>query len=171
MSRGNPPIARWWAGKVRQYWRHLSARVTAEERARLAATLMPEQQHLFDSMHPADQRHGLDVAAALRGAGHDDPDLMLAALFHDAAKGPQVKARHRIAWALGQRHGERLTGAFARLPGFGTAFERIRRHPERSAELALAAGCSARTAELIRNQSTPVDPVHGEALRLADEAG
>jgi hypothetical protein len=165
-----PSTARWWAGKVRQFWRHLTARVSADERAELTARLTPPQLELLDSMHPADRRHGLDVAAALRQGGHDDPDLILAGLFHDAAKGPGVKARHRIAWALGERYGRRLSRSLARLPGFGTAFDRIRRHPERSADLALAAGCSARTADLIRNQATPVDPVHGEALRLADEA-
>ena len=35
---------------------------------------------------------------------------------------------------------------------------------------ALEAGCSERTAELIRHQADPVDPDAGVALQLADEA-
>jgi hypothetical protein len=47
---------------------------------------------------------------------------------------------------------------------------RLRDHPELSARLAEAAGCSARTVELIRWQDDPRDPDAGERLRLADEA-
>jgi hypothetical protein len=46
----------------------------------------------------------------------------------------------------------------------------LRDHAARSAELAQAAGCTPRTADLIRDQAEPADPVAGEALRLADEA-
>ena len=160
----------WWTGRARQLWRHLTGRVTAADRARLAHWLTPAQQRLFASMHRADQRHGLDVVELLRAAGHDDPELLLAGLFHDAAKGPGVRARHRVAWSLVERHGERLERLFGRVHGFANAFDRLRHHADRSADLALAAGCSQRTAELIRYQAVPVDPVGGEALRLADEA-
>ena len=167
---GRTSTAAWWGGKVRQFWRHVTGRVTAAERAELVRWLTPEQLRLFDSMHPADRRHGLDVVATLRGAGHRDAELLLAGLFHDAAKGPGVKARHRVAWALAERYRGPVKPVVVRLPGFARAFDRIRRHPEASAELAVRAGCSERTADLIRHQATPVDPVHGEALRLADEA-
>jgi hypothetical protein len=59
---------------------------------------------------------------------------------------------------------------FARLPGFAVAFERLRHHAHDSADLALAAGCSERTAELIRHQADPLDADAGRALHLADEA-
>jgi hypothetical protein len=59
---------------------------------------------------------------------------------------------------------------FALLPGFRTAFVRLRDHAEDSAVMALDAGCSERTADLIRHQADPVDPDAGVALRLADEA-
>lgn len=139
------------------------------ERATVATWLTPAQLALFDTMHRADQRHGLDVVADLRAEGHADPELLLAGLFHDASKGPGVGALHRVAWALGERYGSGVHRLAARLPGFGTALERIREHPERSAELALTAGCSPRTADLIRHQAAPNDPAAGEALRLADE--
>lgn len=121
-------------------------------------------------MHRADQRHGLDVAAMLRGEGRDDPELLLAALLHDCSKGPGVRLPHRVAWALGERYGDGVATIFARLPGFSDAFGRLRHHADNSAQLALGAGCSERTAELIRHQSDPLDPDAGAALRTADEA-
>lgn len=160
----------WWATKVRQTWRHLFGRVSDHERAGLAAWLDQPQLTLFDSMHRADQRHGLDVAMALRADGRDDPELLQAALFHDSSKGPLTRLPHRITWSLGERYGEAAEHAFARLPGFTAAFERLRHHADDSARLALEAGCSERTAELIRHQSDPTDPDAGVALRLADEA-
>jgi hypothetical protein len=161
-------LSSWWAGKIRQFVRHLTGRVSATERNALATWLTAAQVALFASMHRADQRHGLDVVADLRAAGHDDPELLLAGLLHDASKGPSVGIWHRVAWALGEHHGAWIHRLAAHLPGFRAALERIREHPDRSAELALAAGSSARTADLIRHQTAPVDPGAGEALRLAD---
>lgn len=160
----------WWAARTRQAWRHLGGRVTPGERAELEAWLNGPQLRLFDSMHRADQRHGLDVVAILRADGHDDPELLQAALLHDGSKGRSVRLPHRVAWSLGERYGERVLDVLGRLPGFAMAFERLRHHADDSARLALAAGCSERTAELIRHQSEPLDPDVGRALQLADEA-
>lgn len=163
-------MAGWWATKTRQATRHAFGRVRPEECALLATELSESQLALFGSMHRADQRHGLDVAATLRADGQDDPELLLAALLHDCSKGPDVRLPHRVAWSLGERYGERVLAIFERLPGFSVALTRLRDHAEDSASLALAAGCSQRTAELIRHQSHPVDPDAGLALQLADEA-
>jgi hypothetical protein len=160
----------WWAAKSRQAIRHVSGRISRPERAQLRELLTPVQLRLFESMHRADQRHGLDVMTYLRADGHDDPDLLLAGLLHDCAKGRTVRLDHRVAWSLGERYGENVRDTFARLPGYAGAFARLRVHAEASAELALAAGCSVRTAELIRHQDDPIDPGAGQALRLADEA-
>jgi len=160
----------WWLGKSRQFTRYLAGRVRTSERADLEAWLSPAQLALFDTMHRADQRHGLDVVAALRRAGHTNRDVLLAGLFHDASKGRHVGLWPRVAWSLGERYGDEVLRLTQRLPGFAEAFDRLRNHPDRSAALATVAGCSAMTAELIRHQAAPVDPVAGEALRLADEA-
>jgi hypothetical protein len=160
----------WWSGKVRQFQRHVTGRVSVAECAELTTWLSPSQLALFDSMHPADQRHGLDVVAALRASGHTEPELLLAGLLHDAGKGRRVGLWHRVAWSLGERYGAWVWKAASVLPGFTSAIARQRDHAERSARLAVEAGCSAATAELIRHQASPVDPVAGEALRLADEA-
>lgn len=162
-------MIRWWAGRVRQFVRYLAGRVTPADRAALATWLTPEQLALFVAMHRADQRHGLDVVTLLRAAGHSDRDLLLAGLLHDAGKGRLLRLWHRVAWALAGRYG-RLTPLFLRLPTFKTAFAAIAAHVERSAELALAAGCTERTAQLIRHRVEAVDEELVVALRLADEA-
>ncbi len=159
----------WWAAKVRQFRSHVQARVEPGERAGLADWTSPRQQAAFDAMHIADRRHGLDVVATLRADGVDDVELLLAGLLHDAGKG-QTGVWPRVAYALGQAYGSwawRLAGL---VPGMAAALERLRRHPETSAAIAEAAGCSARTVELIRNQDAPVDQVAGRLLRRADEA-
>lgn len=155
------------------------------ERTALVDWLSPAQLALFDGMHVADRRHGLDVLATLRGnvstgvgvapsvaAEHDralDLDLLLAGLLHDAGKG-QTGVWPRVAYALGQVYGPWIWRLAAVLPGFGLPLTRLREHADGSATMAAEAGCSTRTVELIRNQDAPTDPVAGRQLQLADEA-
>jgi len=120
-------------------------------------------------MHPADQRHGLDVVASLRAAEYRDPDLLLAGLLHDAGKG-RTGVWPRVAWSLGEAYGPWVWRWAARLPGMRGGLAELRVHADRSAKLAAEAGCSPRTVELIRNQSAPRDPELGPALLRADEA-
>lgn len=164
-----PGSRSWWAGKLRQFRSHLRARVSAAERASLEGWLTPAQLELFDAMHVADRRHGLDVAATLRAEGVDEPDVLAAGLLHDAGKGA-TGPLPRVLHSLGQAWGGWVTAAAHRIPGLAAPLDRLRDHPELSARLAAAAGCSARTVELIRWQEAPRDPEFGERLRLADEA-
>jgi hypothetical protein len=143
--------------------------VEPEERTALATWITMAQLGLFDSMHIADRRHGLDVVAALRAEGVAEHDVLLAGLLHDAGKG-DTGVWPRVAYALAATYGQWLLVIVRWLPGFRAALERLRRHAERSAELAEEAGCPARTVELIRYQDAPIDPEFGELLRLADEA-
>jgi len=161
---------RWWVGRTRQFVRYVTGRVTRAERRGLAAWLTPNLIDLFDQMHRADQRHGLDVVAALRRAGNTDRDLLTAGLLHDCGKGRDLRVWHRIGWSLTDCYGGRIGALALRLPTFRTAFATLASHAEASADLALAAGCSALTADLIRHQSEPTDPELGVALLLADEA-
>ena len=161
--------ASWWASKVRQFRAHVRARVESGERAGLATWLTDRQLALFDAMHVADRRHGLDVVAALRREGVTDGDLLLAGLVHDAGKG-QVGVWPRVVYSLGQVYGSWIWGVAAVIPAVRRDLAVIRIHPEASATLAAAAGCSARTAELIRHQDEPRDAEFGELLRLADGA-
>ncbi|MFZ5854441.1 MAG: hypothetical protein ACOYXS_08075 [Chloroflexota bacterium] len=162
--------ASWWASKVRQFRSYLGARVAPGERTALAAWLTPPELALFDAMHVADRRHGLDVVAILRRQGVDERDVLLAGLLHDAGKGPAIGLWPRVAWSLGEAWGPWVVALARRLPGFGPALDRLGRHAELSAALAAEAGCPARTVALIRDQEAPSDPLYGELLRLADEA-
>ena len=159
----------WWAEKTRQVGAHVRARVSDAERRELGAWLTPKQVTLFDGMHVADRRHGLDVVAHLRAAGATDPDLLVAGLLHDCAKG-DTGVLPRIAYSLGQRYGAWIWRVSGAVPGWTAAVGRLRVHAEASAELAALAGCSVATVELIRHQDAPLDPIAGEQLRLADEA-
>lgn len=162
-------LASWWASKVRQFRSHVTARVGEDERAGLADWLTPEQLQLFDSMHVADRRHGLDVVVTLRREGVSDLDLLVAGLLHDAGKG-QTGVLPRVAYALGQAYGPWVWRLARVVPGWRAALGRLTVHAEASARLAETAGCSPRTVELIRHQDAPVDPDAGRALQLADEA-
>ncbi len=161
--------ASWWACKVRQFRTHLRARVTPEERSALAAWTAPPQLALFDAMHVADRRHGLDVVASLRAAGVTEPDVLRAGLLHDAGKG-DAGVWPRVAYSLGQAYGSWVWRVARFLPGFTAALDRLATHAETSAALAAQAGCSTRAVDLIRHQDAPRDPEFGELLRLADEA-
>jgi hypothetical protein len=161
--------ASWWAAKVRQFRSHVRAQVGADERAGLAAWLTPAQLRVFDSMHVADRRHGLDVVTTLRRDGVTDADVLLAGLLHDAGKG-HTGVWPRVAYALGQMYGSWIWRVAGVLPGGTVALRRLAEHAETSAVLAADAGCPARTVDLIRHQDAPVDPVAGRALQLADEA-
>lgn len=146
----------------------MTGSVSQREREELVSWLTAAQLALFDSMHRVDQRHGLDVVRSLRAAGHDEPELLLAGLFHDAGKGTATRLHHRVAWSLGERYGSWIWGAARAVPGMAHGLDRMRAHGERSAQLALEAGCPPLTAALIRQQGQSGGL--GDALRLADEA-
>ncbi len=111
-------LASFWGSKVRQFRAHQRARVDARERAGLDDWLSPPQLALFDSMHVADRRHGLDVVATLRAEGQLDEELLLAGLLHDAGKG-DTGLWPRVAYSLGQEYGRwiwRVAGSTAGIP-------------------------------------------------------
>jgi hypothetical protein len=143
--------------------------VAQGERTALAAWTSPAELALFDSMHVADRRHGLDVVTSLRREGVTERDVLLAGLLHDAGKG-DTGVWPRVAYALANTYGLWILRVARRMPGFAASLEHLRTHAQTSAELAAAAGCPARTVALIRFQDAPVDLEFGELLRLADEA-
>jgi hypothetical protein len=161
--------AGWWATKTRQVRDHLRARVSPADRAGVAVWLSPAELALFDAMHVADRRHGLDVVAHLRAGGATDSDLFVAGLLHDCSKG-DTGVMPRIVYSLGQRYGAWIWRVGGIMPGWSAALGRLRVHADESAALAAAAGCSPTTVELIRHQDAPIDPIAGEQLRLADDA-
>jgi hypothetical protein len=160
---------RWWGSKARQFRRHLLARVSPEERRALAAWARPAELTIFDGMHVADRRHGLDVVAHLRRAGVTDRDVLAAGLLHDCAKG-DTGVWPRVAWSLGQAFGPWVHGVAARVPGWRAPIARLRDHAEASARELEAIGLPARAVALVREQDAPSDPEFGRRFHAADEA-
>jgi hypothetical protein len=160
---------RWWAARTRQAIAFVGARVTEADVQRLTPLLSPDQLGLFRSMHRADQRHGLAVHDSLMAQGARDPDLLIAALLHDAGKG-HTGLVPRVVHALGQAYGEWIPRLARRLGPLRPGLDRLADHPAVSAELAARAGSTARAVELIRWQEAPRDAELGPLLRLADEA-
>jgi hypothetical protein len=157
--------------RVGQLIGHLTARVDPAE-IEGARPLLPDTAwSLFAGMPTADRRHALDVAARLAAAGQRDPDLLAAALLHDAAKGHRMRLWHRVAgvllealapWAL-----VRLASPDQR--SWRYPFHLYLYHAVLSAEEARAVGCSPRTVAFIRGSSEPADAQLADALRRADE--
>jgi hypothetical protein len=146
--------------------------VTSGEQAEALGLLTPAAGDLFAAMPVADRRHALDVVVHLRAAGHDDPELLAAALLHDAAKGHRMRLWHRVAGVLLEAA---APSALARIASddersWRYPFHLYLHHAELSARAALAAGCSARTTALIRGAGEDVDGPALSALRVADEA-
>jgi hypothetical protein len=164
-----PSSVSWWGSKVRQFRSHVRARVAPDERAALTGWVSPDQLTLFDTMHVADRRHGLDVVATLREQGVADEEVLMAGLLHDAGKGP-TGVWPRVMYSLGQAYGSWVWRVAGILPPMRRAIDRLRAHADTSARLAERAGASPRTVDLIRHQEAPVDPDAGRLLQLADEA-
>ena len=143
--------------------------MSPQERAALAAWTRPTELALFDGMHLADRRHGLDVVAHLRRAGVKDRDVLVAGLLHDCAKGA-TGAGPRVAWSLGELLGPRVLAAAAHVPGWGPAIDRLRNHAGASADALAAAGLPARAVDLVRYQDAPRDLEYGARFHAADEA-
>jgi hypothetical protein len=160
------------AYRVRQFRDHLVARVGPDERGAAHAELPAAGAALFDSMPVADQRHALDVWARLRAEGQTDPDLLAAALLHDAGKGGRVRLWHRVATVLV------AAVAPSRLEDFGSSdpgswrhpFYLQRHHEALSARAALDAGCGRRVAAFISGTVEERDAQLAAALRAADAA-
>lgn len=160
------------AYRLRQFLGSLRPRVSADERAELAPLLTAAEQRLFDSMTLRDQRHGLDVYCTLRRQGHQDPDLLTAALLHDLGKG-RISLWHRVAYVLLSAAAPVLLDRLAAEEGAGwrQALWRCLHHPERGADMAAAASSTPEVVRLIRLQET--DDTGDSRLRLlraADEA-
>lgn len=158
--------------RVGQFVGHLTARVRRDEAALAHRILPPSAASLFDTMPVADRRHGLDVAQRLVARGLDDPDLLAAALLHDAAKGPGMRLWHRVAGVLLGAVAPRLLARLASpdVRSWRHGLHLYLHHEPMSADAALAAGCSERAAAFIRGTTVEGDAALAQALHDADEA-
>jgi hypothetical protein len=158
--------------RVEQFLGHVRARVTPDEEARACQLLPAAAWPLFTAMPVPDRRHGLDVARRLTEAGHDDVDLLGAALLHDAAKGHRMRLWHRVGGvlleAMAPQMLRRLGSAEPRSWRHG--FYLYLHHADLSADAAARAGCSDRLVAFIRGTAAAPDASLAAALAAADEA-
>jgi len=158
--------------RVGQFVAHVRARVDPSEEALVERVLPPPAQNLFREMPVADRRHGLDVAHRLLASGHDDRDLLAAALLHDAGKGHRLRLWHRVTGVLLEAV---APGGLRRLaspdPGsWRHPFHIYLHHEAISAQMAVSAGCEPRTGSFIRGQPRETDAPLQAALKAADDA-
>ena len=158
--------------RVEQFFGHVRARVTPAEAARANEHLPDRARILFAAMPVADQRHALDVVSLLTHQGVDDPDVLAAALLHDAAKGHRVRLWHRVAGVLLEAVAlSTLRRLASPEPGsWRYPFHLYLHHADLSADAAAAAGCSPRTVAFIRGTPSEVDASLAAAFAAADEA-
>ncbi|MPZ97760.1 MAG: HD domain-containing protein [Dehalococcoidia bacterium] len=134
----------------------------AEDAAEVAAVLDERGVRVFVTMDPRDRRHSLAVMRWLRRDGvakgaRPSPDLLEAALLHDAGKG-RIWVWERVAFVLldalprgVSRHVESPSG-----DGFRHALWTLRHHAALGAERLEAAGVRPRVVELVRRHSERV---------------
>lgn len=154
--------------RTRQFWQALLTSPTPEDLELAAAWLSGAQLALFQAMQPSEQAHSARVARALLDQGVEDPDLLTAALLHDAGKSrcplrPWERAAIVIARAICPDCAERWGRA-----GSGTdyrwrkPFVVAAQHPAWGEQIALAAGVTPRAAALIRRHQELLPPPGGE---------
>ena len=161
--------------RVEQFGASLRLNVTSQELDRAAAWLPPDGPALFRRMARRDQRHSLTVCNRLRLAGHDEPDLLAAALLHDVAKTVQPNRRlllaHRVLIVLMEAVKPGWVAQIARQDptDWRYPFYVHLHHPEQGARLAEEAGCSQLTVALIRRHQIKLSapPVDEEEQLLA----
>jgi hypothetical protein len=156
------------AYRVRQFGQAIVGPQTPPDLGQLASLLTPQQAALFSAMAVLDQRHCLAVAAALAAGGQNDPDLLRAALVHDAGKSlAPIGVWERVTNVLMRWLTPGLVGRVGspREGGFGHGLYLLAHHSGLGAALAQRAGFSPATVALVRGDG---DPALQEALDQAD---
>ncbi len=170
--------------RVRQFWRILSLKIDQCELEQAKDLLTHQQWELFTQLQPGEQSHALAMYRKLLEQGENQPDLLVAALLHDAGKlryrmNPLERSLVVLAKAVlpeqARLWGELPLSGWERTPGWRKAFVVARQHPGWGAELAREAGVSRLTESLIRKhhdlpcpETEPTENSLLHKLRLVD---
>ncbi|MGM0374942.1 MAG: HD domain-containing protein [Chloroflexota bacterium] len=137
-----------------QFWQTVTGRLSPQDRQEVASVLSPDQLALFKKMPEPEQAHAVRVLRALKGEGHQDPDLLAAGLLHDVGKCRYPLRVWDRAWIV-------LAGALLTSKSNPKGDRLVRedghplviaeRHPTWGAEMARRNGSSPLTVWLIRN--------------------
>ncbi|MEW5989482.1 MAG: HD domain-containing protein [Chloroflexota bacterium] len=157
--------------RLGQFWRILTARpLPTAARMEIAAALTPPEVALFERLAASDQWHSWRVMQTLQAAGHDQPDLLAAALLHDVGKTRwPLTLWDRTLIVLAQAIWPKWVAVWGEPGGRGwrRPFVVKAQHPIWGAEMAAAAGSRPLTIALIRRHQDlrPAEP-RSEADRL-----
>lgn len=155
MSIATRGVYRTW-----QAWQALRAGpLSFDEWQEVKGVLVKEQLTLFAAQSMAGQQHGYRVMRTLKDAGHDEPELLVAALLHDLGK-----YQTRFTWldkvkvVLTQRLAPGQATKWSKGPqrGWTRAYVVKEAHPEWGAEALAAAGGSDLSVALVRRHQDPV---------------
>ena len=159
--------------RAQQLWWALRAkRLTSGERAEIAHHLARPELELFERFSWSDQAHALRVLRLLQKEGHDDPDLLTAALLHDIGKTElTISVVDRCVIVLGSillPNRAEQWGMTAEPPyRWSKPFVLKMRHAEWGAVLAEEVGSSPLAVQLIRrHQDEGVDPTKSDEDQL-----
>ncbi|MBN1121126.1 MAG: HD domain-containing protein [Anaerolineae bacterium] len=134
-----------------------------------ADVLSPELFDLFCRMRRSEQIHSLRMMKALRGAGHDHPDLLTAALLHDVGKSRcRLTLIDRVMIVLAKYGAPKVFAQWSAGDPVGARRRYVigARHAEWSAEDMLAAGASELAAALARRHMDRIGAAASEEDRL-----
>lgn len=128
------------------------------DQAVLEAYLGPAERELFLRQRVADQRHSIDLGERLRRDGHDDPELLRAALLHDIGKALGVlPVPCRVVYSFCAAYlpsAARWLGEDGR-SGWRRPFYLARHHAVLGAEAARQVGSNPRVVGLIAGHEEP----------------
>ncbi len=159
--------------RVGRFIRTARPNLTDMDRALAEEWLPDEPLVLFLSQSEADQRHAISVARLLLRTGYVSRDLIAAALLHDVGKrGARFTPWHRTAIVLLEAIAPALLRWIGRWGRHSllAPFAVHQAHAALGASLAIRAGVSDRTAQLIREHHRDgQDDEELQMLRWADD--
>ena len=146
-------VGAWY--RLQQFWQIITAQPLTEEAWTAVTHILPTaaQQQLFRQLAFSDQWHSVRVMETLQSAEHNDPDLLVAALLHDVGKTKlRLTLWDRTLIVLLSFFWPRKVDEWGRGNGrdWRRPFVVKARHPEWSAEMAAAVGCSPLSVSLMR---------------------
>ena len=149
------------AYRIRQFWHAINAGYLTQSASKeVSAFLNSAKLDLFYSQSSIIQQHSYRVMNLLRVSGHDDPDLLAAALLHDVGKTRMpVKWWERPFVVLVQSLMPALSATLASGPpeSWRRPFVVQSKHADWGAEMAEGAMSSAITVILIRRHQDPAE--------------
>ena len=151
-----------WRYRLWQFWQIVTAvPLNSAAREEVAAILSASEMSLFDRFALNDQWHSYRVMKMLQAAGHNEPDLLVAALLHDVGKTRlPLSIWERSLIVLASIFLPRQTAVWGQgeATGWQRPFVVKMQHPSWSAEMAAAAGSTPQAVRLMQRHQDPIPP-------------